>query len=257
LIPALFVSHGAPTLATDPGKAGAAFSELGRTLPRPRSILVISAHWDTPAPQVSAAPKPQTIHDFGGFPEELYQIEYPAPGAPQLAERVAALLNDRGIAIHPNRGLDHGAWVPLLFLYPDADIPVTQLSLQSRLGPEHAHQIGAHLVPLRNEEVLILASGGIVHNLFQLDWKGNDAAPAPWAVEFADWMAIHIAANDTAALLDYRNRAPHAARAHPSEEHLVPLYCALGAGGAPAQRIPLGFTFGSLGMDAYLFGATD
>jgi 4,5-DOPA dioxygenase extradiol len=256
MIPALFVSHGAPTLAIDPGATGKALAELGKTLPRPNAILVISAHWDTVAPRVSAAPKPETIHDFGGFPEVLYTLQYPAPGAPALATRVAALLARADIAIDPDRGLDHGAWVPLRFSYPNADIPVTQLSLQSRLGAAHHYRVGQALAPLRDEGVLILGSGGIVHNLRQLNWSGG-GEPEGWAYQFAEWMAGHVAANDIDALLDYRTQAPNAAQSHPTEEHLMPFYVALGAGSrdarVDAKRIPLGFTFGSLGMDAYQF----
>lgn len=254
MIPALFVSHGTPTLAIDPGATGKALAECGKTLPRPNAILVISAHWDTVAPIVSAAPKPETIHDFGGFPEVLYTLQYPAPGAPELASRVAALLAGAHIAIHPDRGLDHGAWVPLRFLYPGADIPVTQLSLQSRLGAAHHFRIGQALAPLRGEGVLILGSGGIVHNLGQLNWSGGE--PEAWAYQFAEWMGERVAAGDIDALLDYRKQAPDAIRSHPAEEHLMPFYAALGAGGAPATRIKLGYTLGSLGMDAYLFGMT-
>ena len=255
MIPALFVSHGAPTLAIDPGATGKALAGLGKTLPRPNAILVISAHWDTAAPKVSAAPKPETIHDFDGFPEVLYTLQYPASGAPALASRVAALLAGAHIAIDPDRGLDHGAWVPLRFLYPGADIPVTQLSLQSRLGAAHHYRIGQALAPLRDEGVLILGSGGIVHNLGQLNWSGG-GEPEAWAYQFAEWMGERVAAGDIDALLDYRKQAPDAIRSHPTEEHLMPFYAALGAGGAPATRIRLGYTFGSLGMDAYLFGAT-
>src|SRR5450759_1598005 len=158
------------------------------------------------------------------------------------------------MAIHRERVLDHGAWVPLRFLYPGADIPVTQLSLQSRLGAAHHYRIGQALAPLRGEDVLILGSGGIVHNLGQLNWSGG-GEPDAWAYQFAEWMGERVAADDIDALLDYRKRAPEAMRSHPTEEHLMPFFAALGAGGAPATRIGLGFTFGSLGMDAYLFGA--
>ena len=256
MFPVIFVSHGAPTLAIDPGRTGAAFAEFGKSLPRPKAILVVSAHWDTAAPEVSAALVPETIHDFGGFPPQLYTLRYPAPGAPELAARVAELLAHEKATIHPDRGLDHGAWVPLRFFYPDADIPVTQLSLQSRLGAAQHYRIGQALVPLRDEGVLIIGSGGIVHNLGQLNWSGG-GEPEAWAYQFAEWMAERVAANDTHALLDYRREAPNASRSHPTEEHLMPFYVALGAGsseGIAGKRIPLGFTYGSLGMDAYHFG---
>lgn len=252
-LPAVFVSHGAPTLAMDPGRTGEGWVALAQTLPRPTAILVISAHWETAVPQLSLAEQPATIHDFGGFPEALYQMRYPAPGAPGLARRAASVLAAAGLAaqLHPDRGLDHGAWVPLRLMYPGAEIPVTQLSLQSRLGPAHAHQVGRALCPLREEGVLILASGGLVHNLGQLDWRGTDSV-SDWAREFNDWLAARTLAGERDALLDYRRQAPHAVRSHPTEEHLLPFFTALGAG-ERGERIGLGFTFGSLGMDAWLF----
>ncbi len=260
MIPSIFVSHGAPTLALEPGKTGPALTELGNTLPRPQSILAISAHWETAAPAASTAARPATIHDFGGFPDELFRIQYPAPGAPQLAQRVAGLLAGQGAYLDADHGLDHGAWVPLRFLYPAADVPVTQLSIQPAGGPRHAYEIGQRLAPLRAEGTLVLASGSIVHNLSQLDWGGKGEAPR-WATDFVDWFAQRIAAADVEALLDYRRLAPNAARAHPTDEHLLPLFTAIGAGGlvaspgAPsARRIELGYTFGSLAMDVFLFG---
>ena len=260
MIPALFVSHGAPTLALDPGLTGAMWRELAASLVKPDAVLVVSAHWETSSPQVSAALRPATMHDFGGFPDALYQIQYPAPGAPELASRVGEMLGESGLVVthHPSRGLDHGAWVPLRIMYPDADVPCTQLSLQTRMGTRYAFAVGQALSNLRKENVLILASGGIVHNLGDLDWRGGAGKSMAWASHFNDWMAEKIAAQDLESLLDYRRLAPLATRSHPTEEHLMPLYVALGAGYGNAdamkpQRIPLGFTYGSLGMDAYLF----
>lgn len=258
MIPSLFVSHGAPTLALDAGDTGAAWAALMQRLPQPESILVISAHWETAVPEVSSADPPKTIHDFGGFPDALYRIQYPAPGAPALAGRVVELLSAAGLAPTQNtsRGLDHGAWVPLRCIVPDANIRSTQLSLQTHLGPRHAYAIGQALRPLRDEGVLILASGGIVHNLRQLDWKTGDVVTdtgLAWATAFNDWMAERTAAGDIDSLLDYRRLAPHAVQSHPTEEHLLPFYVALGAGGDTRERIPVGYTYGSLGMDAYRF----
>ena len=259
MIPAIFVSHGAPTLAIDPGRTGPALTALGKTLPRPTAILVASAHWETAAPRASTAERPETIHDFGGFPDELFRIQYPAPGAPQLATRAVELTAGQGARVDPQRGLDHGAWVPLRFLYPLADVPVAQISIQPAKGPRHAYEIGKLLAPLRDEGALVLASGSIVHNLGQLDWGGKGAPPS-WATEFVDWFAQRMAASDIDALLDYRVQAPHAVRAHPTDEHLLPLFTALGAAGmgagqpAPMRRMELGYTFGSLAMDVFLFG---
>ena len=255
MTPSLFLSHGAPTLALEQTATTHAWRELAKELPTPKAILVISAHWDTKAPMVSTTDVPRTIHDFGGFPRELYELKYPAPGAAALAQHAAMLLAGEGIecGTDSNRGLDHGAWVPLLWMYPDAKIPVTQLSVQSHLGAAHHTKLGRALAPLRGDGVLILGSGGIVHNLRELDWHGKAAEPFEWARNFNDWMAMRILTGATAELDDYRKRAPEPVRSHPTEEHLVPLFVAMGAGGA-ARRIELGFDLGSLGMDGYLFG---
>ena len=253
-IPALFLSHGAPTLGVQETNETRAWAALAREMPRPREILVISAHWDTEAPTVSTVAQPETIHDFYGFPRELYQQRYAAPGAPQLGERAAKLLTQAGLAcdIDRGRGLDHGAWVPLKWMYPAADIPVTQLAVQSRRGPRHNYAMGQALAPLRDDGVLVFASGGIVHNLREIQWQGNGVVP--WARDFNDWMAGRLAAGRIEELLDYRSLAPTAQRAHPTDEHLEPIFVALGAGGFPAKRIDLGITMGSLGMDGYLLG---
>jgi len=256
-LPGLFVSHGAPTLAVDDNAFTQAWAELGRTLPRPERILMVSAHWDTEAPNVSAAPQPRTIHDFHGFPGELYEVRYPAKGAPELAARVQSLLSGAGIAcnVDPARGLDHGAWVPLKWMYPEADIPVTQLSVQSRLPPAHHHAMGMALSPLRGEGTMVIGSGGIVHNLRDLDWMNRAGGGVfEWAKAFNDWIAQRLSAGALPDLLDYRNLAPQPARAHPTEDHFDPFFVALGAGGFPARRVDLGFDMGSLGMDCFLFG---
>ena len=255
-LPSLFVSHGSPVLATANNRFTHAWSELGVVLGRPESILVVSAHWDTPFPAVSEAPHLETIHDFGGFPEELYRVRYEPPGAPALARRAQELLVDigQGPAMDPDRGIDHGGWVPLRWMYPDADIPVTQLSVQSELGARHHLAVGRALAPLRDEGVLVLASGGIVHNLRELDWSGGSPPPFPWAATFNEWMANKVEAGAVDDLADYRRLAPDAERAHPTEEHLFPFFVALGAGALPAQRVSLGFDMGSLGMDCYAFG---
>lgn len=254
-MPTLFVSHGAPTLAMEPGQAGASLEELARTLPRPEAILVVSAHWETPAPMVSAAQQPDTIYDFSGFPEALYRMRYPAQGAPALAARARSLLDAARLqaGIDPARGLDHGAWVPLRYLYPDADVPVTQLSIQPQLSPVHHYRVGEALRPLVEEGVLILASGSLTHNLSE--FRGRTPQVAPYVREFQQWMKEAIDRKDVAALLDYRRLAPHAVRAHPTDEHLLPLFVALGAAGTSgtARRITEEVTFGVIAMDAYVF----
>ena len=256
-LPTVFLSHGAPTHATEPGAAGRAWEALGRALPRPRAILMASAHWETALPLLTGNPKPQTIHDFGGFPRELYALQYPAPGAPELATRAVALLKDAGITagVDGCRGLDHGAWVPLLHMYPAHDVPVVQVSLQTEMGPAHHVALGRALAPLAADGVLIVGSGHATHNL--RDWMAHRQRHEPlrYVDAFAAWVDARLAARDTAALVDYRERAPEAVRAHPSEEHFLPLHVAWGAAGdSPrAERIVHGIEGGALAMDAWLF----
>ena len=257
-LPAVFVSHGAPTLAIEQNDTVEFLRRLGGGLGRPKAILCVSAHWNTEAPAVSGAEMPETIHDFGGFPAELYRMRYPAPGAPSLAGRVRELLDFAGLpcTVTPNRGLDHGAWVPLKLIYPEADVPITQLSVQPALGPEHHLRIGRALAPLREEGVLILATGSATHNLSKL---GRGDVPPEWAKEFDEWLFRKVTDGAHEELLDYRSLAPHAAVAHPTDEHLLPLFVALGAGtnGSQVQARSLhrGWTWGSLSMAAYGFGS--
>lgn len=232
---------------------------LGQQLERPKAILCISAHWNTSYPIVSAASLPQTIHDFSGFPRELYQMQYPAKGAPNLAAKVVDLLNAAGIQsdIHPNRGLDHGAWNPLMLIYPDADVPVTQLSIQAHLSPAHHLAVGQALQPLRNEGVLVLASGSATHNLGKLGGYSYNAAPPEWVEQFADWLTDAVTKGKFEELLNYRAKAPYAIDNHPTDEHLLPLFVALGAGGKTANGNLLhsSFTYGLLSMAAYSFSS--
>ena len=251
-----FVSHGSPMLALDAGEAGAFWHALGHTLPRPEAVLCVSAHWNTTVPVVGGAARPQTIHDFYGFPEPLYRISYPTPGAPVLAQRTAALLAAAGVpcAIDPDYGLDHGAWVPLRSLYPEG-IPVAQFSVQPRLDARWHCRLGRALMPLRAEGVLLLASGGATHNLREMSREGG--AALPWARAFDDWLAVALAAGSEDELLDWQRTAPDARRAHPSPEHFLPLFVAYGAAGPAArgERIYSGFSLGSLSMAAYRFAA--
>ena len=257
-LPALFISHGSPMLALEPGRPAHQFLKgAARHWPRPRAILAISAHWETAQPAIGAAAQPETIHDFFGFPPELYRLRYPAPGDPALAAMIRDRLAAAGIdaALDPQRGLDHGAWSPLLLVYPAADIPVLQLSVQSRRDPAHHMALGAALRSLREDGVLILGTGSLTHNLRVLDWQDSGQV-MPWAQEFSDWMHDRLTARDDAALADYRVQAPHAAMAHPTDEHLLPLYVALGAAtpGVAAERLHASFALGSLSMESYLFG---
>ncbi len=251
--PTVFVSHGAPTLPLSEAAARDFLAGYGKMLGRPSAILAVSAHWETAAPRLSAATQPETIHDFYGFPRALYEMRYAAPGAPELAARAAALLERAGIAAAgEERGLDHGAWVPLLLMYPEADIPVTQLSVQTARGAAHQFKIGAALQALRDDGVLILASGSATHNLGELRMGAIDAPTVPWVGAFTDWLAAAVEDGRSDDLVDYRRRAPHAARNHPSEEHFLPFFTALGAAGAAkGRRVHASTTYGALAMDAY------
>ncbi|WP_024930944.1 class III extradiol ring-cleavage dioxygenase [Methylophilus sp. OH31] len=251
----LFVSHGAPTLAIEPGNTGEMLAEVAAALPRPDAILVVSAHWDTRVPTVSLANQPETIHDFAGFPPALYAKQYPAPGAPALAQQVAALLQAQDIAAqaHPQRGLDHGAWVPLMLMYPAADIPVTQLSIQSRSTPAEQFALGRALQGLHEQNVLILASGAITHNLSDFFTADRNAAPLPYVLPFADWMAERIQTQQWQHMFNYRAECPQGSQAHPSEDHLMPLFVAAGSATGEAIRFTPENTYGILAMDAYLW----
>lgn len=256
MLPTLFLSHGAPTLVLDHVPARDFLVRLGDSMPRPDAILMVSAHWETEIPAVTAVAVNETIHDFSGFPPPLYDLRYPAPGSAALAGRVVDLLAGAGLPSRSDsrRGLDHGAWVPLLLAYPAHDIPVVQLSVQPRLGPGHHLQLGRALAPLRHENVLIIGSGSFTHNLHELDWRGGGAEPE-WVGNFSDWFDLALREGRTCDLLTYRNRAPDAVRNHPTEEHLLPLFVALGAAGEAAQALRLhhSTTFGALRMDAYAF----
>ena len=252
-LPSLFISHGAPDLPIRTGATQDFLRQMAKNLPTPRAILVVSAHWHTDQPTVSKVIQPQTIYDFGGFPPELYQLSYPAPGAPALADQVVAALIQASFSAqtHPTRGLDHGAWTPLILVYPDAAIPVTQLSLQADQTPEHHFRIGQALVSLRDEGVLIVGSGAATHNLdaFSADYE---ASTPNWATAFDDWLAKTIHENDVQRLFAYQQLAPYATRNHPTKEHLLPLFVALGAGG-PGRQLHQGFTYGAFSMASYAF----
>jgi 4,5-DOPA dioxygenase extradiol len=255
--PVLFVPHGAPTMALEPGEAGVALAAVAHRIPRPEAILVISAHWDTAIPTFNAACKPETIHDFSGFPQALYAFRYPVCGAVKWAMEGRALLEEAGfeVAVDPKRGLDHGAWVPLRLMYPDASVPVAAISLQSRLGPEHHYRLGQALAPLREAGVLILASGNLTHNLGHFGLRRGMGASLDYVGEFQAWWRARVEARDVDALLDYRRRAPGAQEAHPTEEHLLPFFVALGAAGEKYEPevVHAGIDHEILVMDTYAF----
>jgi 4,5-DOPA dioxygenase extradiol len=255
-LPSVFISHGSPMFALEPGIAGPNLGALGRTLPRPAAVLVVSPHWMTHAPQVGTAERPETIHDFGGFPEPLYRLQYPAAGHPALAARALEVLAAAGWAASasPRQGLDHGTWVPLMHLYPQVDVPVFQVSLPARLTAAGAWALGEALAPLASEGVLIVGSGSLTHNLrefFVERRTDNDYVAA-----FAGWVRQAVLAGDGDALRAVMERAPDAQRAHPTVEHLWPLLVAAGAGapGAPASVIEGGIEYGMLSMDGFVFG---
>jgi 4,5-DOPA dioxygenase extradiol len=255
-LPSLFISHGAPTFALEPGAAGAQLTALGHELPRPKAVLVVSPHWMTDEPRVASSPKPQTIHDFRGFGAALLDITYPADGHPALAARTVEILRAAGwpATADQERGLDHGAWVPLLHLYPKADVPVFQVSMPTSLVAATAFEFGRTLAPLVSEGVLIVGSGSLTHNLHALRFGMAKDEPS---AEFARWVRDSIARGDRERMLRALEIGPHARRAHPTPEHYLPLPIAAGA--APddeSEVIEGGTTYGVLAMDSFVFGGT-
>lgn len=253
--PTLFLSHGSPMLALEDEATTHFLRGLSARLPRPKALVIISAHWETQEPMVTGAAKPETIHDFYGFPKELYQLQYPASGAPSLAQQVCTLIADAGLhaQIDPVRGLDHGAWNPLLLLYPAADIPVIQLSVQPKRDAAWHYRVGQALAPLREQDVLIIGSGNLTHNLREA-FRGHRQTPT-WVSVFAEWVADKVQHQDKESLLAWKEKAPYAQQNHPTPEHFLPFFVTLGASGesAMAERLNLEVSLGVLAMDAYLF----
>lgn len=253
--PSLFVSHGSPMFALEPGLLGPILGRIGNTLSTVSAIVVVSPHWQTRGLCVTGAAVLDTIHDFSGFPASLYALQYPARGEPQIASRICGLLQAAGLdaAIDARRGIDHGAWVPLRYLKPAADVPVLQVSMPHALDAAGALRLGQALAPLREHGVLIIGSGSLTHNLYEFRQHINDPE---YALAFADWVAAAVARGDVDALLDYRERAPHALRAHPSEEHFLPLLVAMGASdGSESRRlIEGGMIYRVLSMNSFGFG---
>lgn len=254
--PVFFISHGAPTFALEPGVLGVLLQTLGKRLTNLKAVLVMSPHWQTKDVQVMTTVLPETIHDFGGFSSSLYALQYRPKGQPDIAKTAAQLLIAAGFATQFNdhRGLDHGAWIPLLHLLPKADVPVFQVSMPFNLNTQQAVKLGQALVSLRNRGVLIVASGGITHNLDE--FRPSVKTPEAYVQEFANWVRAKVLANETDSLIQYRTEAPHAERAHPSEEHFLPLLIAMGAQGddGSAQLLDGGITNGVLSMDSYVWG---
>lgn len=244
MLPSLFISHGSPMLALNKTPAHAFLRELGKQL-SPKAVVVVSAHWESLALKVSISAKPETIHDFGGFPRELFECQYPAPGEPELAERLAELLGAERV----ERGFDHGAWVPLSLMFPEANVPVVSVSLPVRWSNAELVTLGEHLSALREENILVIGSGSLTHNLYEILPQGS---PMPaWVDEFAHWVNGRVTANDRAALLDWEH-APKARENHPTPEHFQPLLVAMGAGGK-ATQLHHSVEHGVLAMDVYQF----
>jgi 4,5-DOPA dioxygenase extradiol len=255
--PALFISHGSPMIALEPSPARDFLLGLGESLGKPRAILVMSAHFEMREACLTSDARPAMIYDFGGFPRPLYEMRYDAPGSPELAARAGATLTDAGVKAYrvENRGFDHGTWVPLKLMYPAADIPVVQLSVEPLKDGAHHLALGRALAPLRDEGVLIVGSGSLTHNLFAMT-RGARAASAPgWVTDFVDWVHARAGAGEAEALADW-TRAPYAKENHPTPEHYLPLPFAAGAGGpgAKGRRLHHSIDMGVLAMDVYAFG---
>ena len=255
VMPVAFVSHGSPMVAIETGLYQDALERFGREH-RPRAVVVISAHWDSgDVVRIASAAKPSLIYDFGGFPDELYKLQYAAAGDPELARRIDGMLRDAGIpsALDEGRGLDHGVWVPLRLIYPKGDVPVVELSIPGTRSPAELFRIGELLSPLRSEGVLILGSGGIVHNLRRLDWRHRDGPPQEWALDFDRWFAAKLEVWDIDGLFRYQQTAPSAALAVPTNEHFHPVFVALGAAGERGRidYIYEGFQYGTLSMRSF------
>ncbi len=249
-LPALFISHGAPTLAIEQSSTTSALARIGQNLPKPRAIVIMSAHWQSAKLEISSNPQPKTWHDFSGFAPELYELQYPAAGQPALAETLAHQLTTRGITcrVNPMRACDHGVWAPLKHLYPQADVPIVQISLPQHYDSIACYQLGAQLEQLRHEQILIIGSGNITHNLQALRWQADSIDQA--AKSFKRWLLQQLK-TDIPSALDWQ-QYPDYKNIHPSDEHLLPLFFALGAG----QRVSVvhqSMAHHSLGMDIYRF----
>jgi 4,5-DOPA dioxygenase extradiol len=252
--PVLFVSHGAPTVALDPGEYGVSLARFAAAFPRPKAIVAVSAHFIARgALSVTSAPRNRIVHDFGGFPRPLYELDWPAPGAPEVAARASALLTAAGfkVALDPARRLDHGVWIPLGLAFPKADVPTVEVSLVDA-EPAGLARMGTALAPLRDEGILLVASGGVVHNLARVR-LGSTEEPEAWAVRFDAWVADRVAALDLHGLARFREDGPGADLAHPTWEHLAPIFVALGAGlpGDRVETVHQGILHGSLSMRSF------
>ncbi|RXZ44378.1 DODA-type extradiol aromatic ring-opening family dioxygenase [Crenobacter cavernae] len=252
-LPSLFISHGGPSVLIDGSPAPDAWRRIAAELPRPRAVLMMSAHHPGRAVKVGAAPAWQTVHDFRGFPAPLYELRYDVDGDPALAEAVFEKIRDAGIAAELDAapGIDHGAWVPLLAMYPERDVPVVQLSVLPGGDARDHYALGRAVAAFADDKVLVIGSGSLTHNLYELG-RGDGTVPH-WVDGFRDWFDERLAEHDVDALLDWERLAPFGRENHPTDEHLLPLFFALGAGGAP-RALYRGVEHRSVAMDAYAFG---
>jgi 4,5-DOPA dioxygenase extradiol len=260
MLPSLFIAHGAPLLAIENNEYTQFISQLGQDLPRPKAIVVFSAHYEAPVQRVSNVDEFQTIYDFGGFPEELYRIQYPAKGNKDVTEEVKTLFSEAGISfeVDTSRGLDHGAWVVLRMLYPNADIPVISMSVNQRLTPQQQYQIGQSLSALREKDILIIGSGGTVHNLRAVQWGMDGKGFEQWALDFDQWLEQHLNDWDVESLFDYYSLAPNVQMAVPpyGKEHFIPLFYAMGAADdvKQAKLLTRSYRYGNLSHSVWQFG---
>jgi len=246
-LPVGFIGHGSPMNVLD-AQRSRPWADWGRSLPRPRTILAVSAHWeDVPLTIGRTTRHTELLYDFFGFPQPMYELEYAAPGAPDVAERIADLLTGHvQVSRDESRNLDHGAWVPLMHIFPSADVPVVEISMPMNLTESELYDLGGELSPLRNEGVFILATGNLVHDLRSMAWDG-DPAPPQYVTEFDAWVTRALEQNDHAALKDWRNSAPSPLRSHPSSEHYRPIVFAAGAARGDTARFPVtGFEHGTI-----------
>lgn len=256
LAPVLFVSHGSPMLAVEPGPIGAALAKLGKHWEQVRGIVVVSPHWQTKTLKVGNHPQPETIHDFGGFPKELYTLRYPAPGSQALSRLVQSTLEKAGInsELDAAQGLDHGVWIPMLHLRPQADIPVVPISLPEDATPSFTLALGNALSTLRTQGIAVIGSGSMTHNFNE--FRGTEVTqPQAYVTAFSSWVRSATQKRDLTKLLDYRTQAPHALRAHPTDEHFLPLFVALGASmnEDSIQVLETEIRYGMLSMESYVW----
>lgn len=253
-MPALFISHGAPSIAIETDDFTRAVGAYGTTLAGARAIAIVSAHWQARDVRVNAVARPETIYDFGGFSDEVYRIRYEAPGDPALAREIATLLG--GAALEESRGWDHGLWVPIRIALPGANVPIVEIAQPFPTTPEELMTIGRALAPLRDRGVAIVGSGGIVHNLRAIHLADKNAPVDSWAMEFDAWVAQRLEARDFATLMRYRELAPNAALAVPTPEHFEPIFVTAGAArdSDTLTTIYEGFHYGNLSMRTFAFG---